>query len=943
MNGNTVFQNNFLLDGVDNNSYSTNLQEGSAQVVIPSVDSLGEFKIQTRTYDAEFGRNAGSVVNATIKSGTNQLHGNAYEFLRNRNLDANDFFSNRAGAPRAKFQQNQYGFTLGGPWYIPKVYDGRNKTFWFGNWERKQTRRGTTTLSTVPTPLMRQLDFRELRSPARNVNVPGLERFANCITGTTLSSSCVDPVAAKLLPLFPLPNTNRAQENVTGGFRGDNYFSAPVERFNSDQGAIRVDHTISEHDSFFVRFAVYDFERVRPGPFHDFNPLADGSFNAVGGANFNRGTNVAVSWTHIFNPGTINEFRAGYNRIASRSQHLTFGQNVNDQFGFKGIPVSPTFTGGLPSLAVTGFGGLGAPEYLPQSQFPHIWQYRDVLSVVRGSHTWKLGAEFRRDTQSYLDLCCNRGSFTFSGQYTGSGLTDFLLGTPSRAALTSETIPHLYQNGIAWFVQDTWRATPKLTANLGLRYEYVSPEFERNNAITNFDPAARNGQGALVSVSRNASGTFERTTIRPDKNNFVPRVGLAYQITNKLVFRAGGGYFIQGYDRHGSESQVVLNPPFLTDVQQSYGANQAPLIFLQSGFPAGFLTPVDINNLDRVSGLFLRTVAGNRRASYIGQASIGFQYSLTRDLALELDWNGNNAHRLWRLMNTNQLRLVTPGQPGILPYPDFRVNRAVPAAPGASPTTIEWLDSVGNSNYNGLQVKLEKRFSKGLSFLVSYAWSKGLADAQEMLSTSGDERGFGRGISPQNRWDLKAERGYYLNDTPRRFVTSWSYDLPIGKGHQFGGGPVVGKILEKWQINGIATFADGQPMGILSTVDTSRTAGGVRTPRADCLKKDNLSNRTPERYLDTTAYAVPKDFYFGSCGPTPGVRVPGLNNWDLSLFKSVPVNERVYFQFRAEFFNLFNRTAFQGPDPRVNLPTFGAIRLLNGDPRQIQFGLKLYF
>lgn len=948
VNGNTALQNNFLLDGVDNNSYSTNLQEGSAQVIIASVDALSEFKIQTRTFDAEFGRNAGSVINATIKSGTNRLRGNAWEFLRNRVFDANDFFANRARLDRPKFQQNQFGFTLGGPVVIPKLVDGRNKTFWFVSYEGKRTRRGTLSLSTVPTPLMRNLDFRELRSAPgqplalRNPTAPGMEQFAGCITGSVLASRCVDRVAARLLPLFPLPNTNRGSEGQAASFGGLNFVSAPVERTDNNQGLARFDHTFSEKDSIFIRFAIGDSVRVRPGPFADINPIADGSFNAVGGQNLNRGTSGAVSWTHVFSPRIVNEFRSGYNRVASNSQQLTFGQNVNDQFGLVGFPVSSNFTGGLPSLAIAGFGGLGAPEFLPQNQYSHVWQHRDVLSWIKGSHTLKFGAEWRRDSQRFLDLCCNRGSFNFNGQYTASGLVDFLLGAPQRVALTSETIPHQYQNGFSWFVQDTWRITPKLTFGYGIRYEFVSPMIERDNRFTNFDVTARNGQGGLVSTPQGVSGTYARALVRPDKNNFAPRLSVAYQINSKLVFRAGGGYFFQGYDRHGSEAQLALNPPFLTDVQQTYVQNQAPSIYLQAGFPTGFLRPVDLNDLDRLSGLFLRTTSQNRRVPYIGQVSAGFQYSITKDMAIEVDYTGNAAHKLWRLMNNNQLRITTPGQPGILPFPDFRVNRAVPAAPGASPTTIQLLDSVGNSSYNGLQVKLEKRFSKGLSFLVSYSWSKALADAQEMLSTSGDERGFGRSVAPQNRWDLKAERGFYLNDTPRRLVSSWSYEIPAGKGHKFGDAPVIGRILERWQFNGIATFADGQPLGIISVVDTSQT-GGYKNNRPDCVRPDRLENRTVTQYLDSGAYAIPQRFFFGTCGPTPGVRVPGLHNWDMSFFKHIPIKENFYLQFRTEIFNIFNRTAFQGPNPRLGEPSFGQIRATQGDPRQIQFALKVYF
>jgi hypothetical protein len=478
---------------------------------------------------------------------------------------------------------------------------------------------------------------------------------------------------------------------------------------------------------------------------------------------------------------------------------------------------------------------------------------------------------------------------------------------------------------------------------MGVRYEYVSPELERRNQVSNFDPSARGGLGAMFSVDPNASGTKARTTIDADKNNFAPRIGIAYQVTDRLVFRAGGGYFYQAYDRHGSESQLGLNPPFLVDVRESYLVGEAPRFYMAEGMPADILDPAPVDDLDRVSKLMLRTVVGNRRAAYIGQASAGFQYAITNNFSLEIDWSGNSAHRLWRLGNLNQLRIETPGQPGILPFPDFRGDRSVPAAPGASPTTIEWLDSIGNSNYNAMQLKVERRFADGFGMLLSYTWSKAIADCQEMLSTSGDERGFGRSVAPQDYWNLKAERALYLNDTPRRLVFSWIWDLPYGRGKVIpSSGGVLGFLLGDWQLNGIATFADGQPLGIISPIDTSRS-GGLHISRADILHSDNLSNRTVEKYLDTTAYALPAAYFFGNSSPTSGVRVPGLNNWDLSLFKNFIVNEDVYFQFRTEFFNAFNRPSFQGPNPRLTDPTFGQIRRSQGDPRQIQFALKIYF
>jgi hypothetical protein len=932
VNGNWGTQNNYILDGVDNNSFSESLQEGSAQVAIPAVDSLAEFKLQTRTYDAEFGRNAGSVVNATTKSGTNQIHGDVYEFLRNSDLDANNFFLNEAGQPKPEFRQNQYGFTLGGPVIIPKIYNGRNKTFWFGNYEGLRVNQGTTLIGTVPTPLMRQGNFSELPQSITSPTATGLGGFGNCIQNKIIQPSCIDPVAQNLLQLYPMPNINFGQEGVPGSFAGNNYINSPTYTTVRDSGAIKVDHTISPSDNIFGRYTTNDTTLRDPGILYSFNPIADGGQQAVTGKTRNRGTNAAFGWTHVFSPSLLNDFRAGYNRIASHDEPLEFGQNVSSQFGTFGVPFNPIYSGGLPSLSISGFTGLGAPTSNPQDQYSGVWQYRDALTWIHGSHQFKFGGEWRRDSEIFLDLNYNRGFFSFSGQYTGSAFSDFLLGLPNETGLETVTIPHLYQNGLAFFAQDTWKMSQKLTVNYGVRYEYVSPQFNRNNEITNFIPTLDGGVGGLETVSPNASGTYDRTLVQPWRLGFVPRLGLAYQITSKLVFRAGGGYFMQGYDRHGGESMPSLNPPFLVDQDETYTANSAPAILLKNGFPPNYIVPVSIDNPAQIASLFIKAEAGNLRPAMVGQISANFQYSVAKNTLLEVGYVGNNAHHLWQFLNYNQGIISTPGTPPVLPYPQF-------GEPGA-PSTIEWLQSSGNSNYNALQVKFERRFSNGLAFLFSYAWSKGLSDVVEGLATDGQPDGYGRWPVPQDAHNLKAEKALFLGDTPNRLVSTVLYQIPLGKGHNFASSGVADVILGGWQANVISTYASGQPIGIYDAVDLSGTTFQIERP--NCVANVPYT-QTITSWLNPANYSTPSAYTFGNCSITPGPRTPGIKNWDASLLKNFFVTEHDYFQFRAEFFNLFNTPQFLGPNSVFGTPSFGQISTLQVNPRQIQFALKFYF
>jgi outer membrane receptor protein involved in Fe transport len=725
VNGNSATQNNYVIDGIDNNSYIENFQGKSAQAGQVPVDAVAEFKLQTRTYDTEFGHSAGGVVNAQIKSGTNQLHGDAWEFVRNSAFDATDFFTNLAGGKKPAYQQNQFGGTAGGPIL-------KDRLFVFGAYEGFRERQGDTQIGTVPTPMMRSLDFSELPNPPTSAglaNLPGLSlpqlagtglTPSQCIQAAKLNPACVDPTAAKVITLYPMPNLNLSQNGVAGGFKGLNYIAAPKRTINTDTGVIRADQKLGEKDSLYEHYSIFDLSEYNPFIFQAYNPIADGSTDIS--LFDNRNQNGAVGWTHIFSPTTVLDFRAGANQLREDAKQLPFGQNVNDQYGINGIPVDPRVSGGLPEFDISGFSQLGSSRWTPMVQKSRVYQFRGILTAIRGSHNIKGGAEWRRDRQIYLDNCCDRGGITFNGQYTDvgqaqTGITDFLLGVPNYAGLTSITFANKYQNGLSLFAQDTWRVSKNLTVNYGLRWERVPYFISSDNAIANFNPNGTNslgGSGVLYTAS--AGSSSQRSTVQTYNKAFAPRLGLAYQLQNKLVFRAGYAIFYENYDRLGNQSDLALNPPFFIDHEINFSSTLPPSILLQNGFPPGFVSPVDITNPDNVNQFFLRAVDPNLRPGMIQQMSGGFEYSLSPSTLLSASWVGNYSHRMWRALNLNQKVLTNPGQPsGDVPFPNYVVDPSAPLTQ-TLPTPLQYLESTGNANYNAALISLERRYSNGISF-----------------------------------------------------------------------------------------------------------------------------------------------------------------------------------------------------------------------------------
>ena len=930
-NGNLETQNYFSLDGIDNNSGSTNLQEGSVQTVQPPPDALQEFRVQTRTYSAEFGTSAGAVINASLKSGSNGFHGDVWEFLRNSDLDANAYFNNLNGLPRGHFAQNQFGGTIGGPII-------KNKTFFFFDAQDFTSRKATSTLSTVPTPLMKTGNFTELKPALAGSNVAGQ---AGCVSGNIIAASCLDPAGVKLLSLYPDPNIPSAvaREGVPGSWTGgSNYqyqYSVPIDTSSYD---VRIDHNWNQNNRIFGRFSDYTVNRQDP-PWTG-NPLA-------GNGNFAtqyhiRGKSVALSWTDVLSPSILNELRGGFSRDYAHSDPIgvTLGTSAASTYGLSGIPAGPD-DAGIPPINIGGLQRLGTAPWRPQVQIAQVWQLLDTLSWLKGDHSLKFGYEFRHESDNFLDAQSLQGQITASGIYTGNtglGVPDFLLGDISTASFTTPAVIHNYKIGNSFFAQDSWRVRKNLTVTYGVRYELFSPLLNHQNALANFTPA--NGGGFVTATD---GDWYARSLVHPDKNDFAPRLGFSYQPIERVVLRGGYGIFYQHDVRIGSEAVLGENPPFFLDesLAQSLGST-TPVFQLKNGFPPSEFGPALLD----LTKLQIRAQDPNQRTPYVEQVSFGPQIEFSQSTVLDISYVGNFGRKEDRLRNANQGQVVGYSATGtpITTFPYTNLNTNVNSLSG-NHAFLELATNDGNTNYNGLLVSLKKRFSRGLSYGVSYTFSKNFADFVDNLTG---------GSTPQNAYDYSLERGFSPFDVTHRFVANALWNLPIGKGGMIlNNGGVASRVVGGWQVNGILTLETGTPFTV--TAPDESFTGANHQSRANCISDPYVGTSTdptkivggtaPGYYLNPAAFAIPAVGTFGNCAPR-SFHGPGLENVDLSLFKQFSLTERFKLEFRSEFFNAFNHANFTNPNSSISPSQIGSFGKIFGtvtDPREIQFALKLYF
>ncbi len=971
-NGGRAYQNNFLLDGIDNNSNLTDLLNGTSYVVQPSVDALQEFKVQTNAYTAEFGRGNGAILNAAIKSGTNEFHGTAYEFLRNDRLDARNFFD----VNRAAFQQNQFGGTIGGPIRIPNLYDGRNRSFFFFDYEGLRIRQGGTLTDTVPTAVERMGDFSSLidytsptgvndcngkptytgeifntrlsqvssASPTGVCGVPfGYDSSGNPVNVMTMTPSAIDSLASSLTNLWPLPNVNGV---------GYNYLANPKKRTNRNNFDVRVDHKFSDKDTSFYRFSYEKQPSIFPSIFQSTGGNGNDFFS---GNELNFYLNDALSETHIFNPHVVNEFRFGYNRVNSHRYQFNFDKDVSKALGIPGVPFAP-LNGGMPEFDFSDNGnGLGDPTFLPSLEIQNTFSYSDNLTWIRGNHSTKFGTEIKSEEFTIFQPASPRGQLGFYNVFTdnpaapgtgGDGFAQFLAGLPDGGYITNLHNVDYVRPVYSFYGLDDYKVTPRLTLNLGLRYELFATVKEKYDAQgtyfiptqTLFVPKGQTAQltptiASLVPISATAS----RGLVPVDTNNFAPRIGLAYKITDRLVLRAGYGIFYAGYETGPwSNPSPPFNPPFFTT--ESYNvpcpaasANPAPgqldcsipgFSHLSNGFPLNSLVDPNTPQLLELDPRIL--------TPYMQQWHVSTQYQLPLDTLLEIGYAGSKGTKLYTFYDGNQPPPTTDTTAAFAP------RRPVPKIDSG----ITIFNSVGKSNYNSLQVRVEKRFSRGLQFAVAYTWSHSL-DIVSAANLGSNNNSGDRYFAAHPDW----ERGNSDFDIHQRFVTSYIYELPFGRGRRFGsrvGGP-LNQVIGGWQISGILTLSTGNWLTI--TDGNSNFANSTGGQRPDLVPGQDPNGKpcVPGQFFNTCAFTDPPLGSFGNLGRNT-VLGPNLKVWDASLLKHFPLSERTTLEFRAEFFNMPNRTNFypNGGGLDLSASDYGYLTSAR-DPRQIQFGLKLYF
>ena len=967
-NGARSYQNNYLLDGIDNNSNITDLQNGASYVIQPSVDAVEEFKVQTSGYSAEFGRGNGAVLNATIKSGTNEFHGSVFEFLRNDKLDARNFFERKRGA----YQRNQFGATLGGPVLIPHLYNGRNHSFFFVDYEGLRIRQERPLQDIVPTPAMRSGDFSALIDYTADAGVTdcnGGPTYLGEIFNTRLTRkdntsptgfcglpfgydssgnplniippSLLDPLAVSLTTLWPLPTISG-----NGGIGAINYLTEPKVQESQNNFDVRLDQTFSERDSGFTRYSYQVQPSTHPAVFQ---ATGGGGNEASAGYDHNFYSSVALSETHIFNPTLGNEARFGYNRVDARHLQQNFDRNVAAQLGIRGVPFGP-LNGGLPLLDFSDVGSIGTPLALPSIQVQNTYSFSDNLTLTRGKHSLRFGAEVRREEFTILQPVASRGHLNFGNTFTdnpanpgsgGSGFASFLVGMPDFGEMTSVHNVDYQRPVYALYVQDNYKVTPSLTLNLGLRYDLFVPIRERFNQQGTYDMSRRTllvprGQEADLTPALAAlipvKATAGRGLVPVNADNFAPRVGFAYKFNDRVVLRSSYGIFYAGYESGGwANPSPGFNPPF--SLSQSFqmpcAASTANLANEQedcsipsfSHFSKGF--PLDALSNPTLPQLF--GLDPNLRSPYMQQWQLSTQYELLADTVLEIAYSGSKGTHLYSFYNANQAK------PSANPNAPLASRRPIPAIDNA----IFQLKSDGNSEYNALQVRAEHRFSHGLSLLMTYTYGHSLDNSSSVNLQSRNFSDFRWSAHPE--W----EHGNSDFDVRHRFVLSYMYELPFGHGKRFASRGVASQAFGGWELSGIASLTSGNWYTILDS--TSNFANSDGSQRPDTVANPNGRHCLPGTVFNTCAFVDPP---LGSFGNTRKNTVlgPNVRLWELSLLKNFTLPKETKLQFRTEFFNLLNHTNFLLNQTGTDLqsPTFGFPDQAR-NPREIQFALKFYY
>lgn len=866
-----------------------------------ALDSLQEFKVQVNFMDASYGHGAASIELIT-KNGTNQFHGVAYNFDRNRAFNAGQFFRPKSGPPR--FTYNQFGGTLGGPIL-------KDRTFFFLSYEGRRASTGDILQGLVPTQQMQVGDFsgtgKTIRDPF-NGNAP--------FSGNIIPSSRWDPIAKQLLPYFPIPNVQRP---------GANFVATPSDVERRDQGTVRIDHHFNQTRSLFGRYSYAN------------DDLGNAAYiKGLGVIRPDRTHFLVIGFTDILTPNLISETRASFTRafLARQSDGDGTSTNYAAQLGLKNLAPSPgdytlpniNLSGSTPGTPAASSGFVGYGTHIVQNNL--YYRLADTITWIKGRHTIKFGADVNRLFVGYDQGSSQNGIFNFTGTFTGDPFADYLLGIPLTATgglgslgTFGGVAKYSIGNQYDAFVQDDWKVTERVTLNLGLRYELFQ---QWRGRLADFDLASGRqllagsssyyvpGQGLVTGTG---SPLLPERPIRTDPNDFGPRVGIAYRLGDKTTIRSGAGVFYATNTGGSVLTTMTSVAPFFV-IANLTSSSTVPQLFLSNLFPAPNQTTASVNS----------NVDLKKRDGYIYQYNMSVQREIGNQVILEAGYIGNTGQK--------QIGTVWVNQPAL------PVNPAIPAAfsarspyPQLTPSFTQVVNSQW-SNYNAGYAKLEQRLRGGLSYIVSYTHSK--------CEDSGSPANPG-----QNQYNRRLERARCDTDIPDNLTASYVWDLPFGRGRRVDiRNPILDGFLGGWELSGITSMISGVPLTITTSGDIAEVGTGNQRGNATGIATSKLDPRTNGlKGFNTAAYSVPVVGRFGNLGRNTQ-RGFGVNDWDLGINKNfgIPrIGEAGRLQVRAEFFNVWNHTQFSGIGTVVNQPaTFGIVNSALS-PRTLQLAMKLYF
>ncbi len=1002
-------QNNFLLNGVDNNVNTIDFLNQTAYAVGPSVEAISEMTVITSGYNAEYGRAAGGVVNVNLKSGTNEIHGSLFELLQNKALDANTWTNNSAGKPLGPFVQNQFGVTTGAPII-------KNKLFIFGDYQGTRIAAsggsvpglGRSGFLTIPTEAFKNGDFSSLLGggvvgagvdgtpvikgaiydPKTTVfNAAGTPISRTPFANNIIPKSRFDPSFAKILSLYPSTN----QPILTGVQPARDFYYVSSGGQVTDQGDTRVDYRLSEKDSIFGSLSWSNTSKTSGSPFSGAAAALDGAdFNGAQETDLSR--NAQMSYTHVWSSNIISETRASFTRLVTSRLGANPDKDLFKEFGIGGY--NPTLAaannGGLPQISFTNYQNTGANNWIPTKEFNNVWDFVQNVAINRGSHSFKVGAEFRQIKFPFFQVESPHGTIAYNNNQTafpsdtkgtngtnfntqtGDAVASALLGQIDNAAISTTNFISSQKVAYAGYVQDDWKVTPKLTVNLGLRYELWSPIDERFGRQANFNlatltldiPKGRNQNDPLppnfptafptVKVTR---GVVASTLIPWDKFDFGPRIGLSYQAFNKTVVRLGYGMFYGGEENQGGSPNRGEGVPFNEKVNLIRGGSIDKHIGVSDPnctncnfFPGALTGGYPTNVFTLPAPVSFRGVALDFRNPLVHKWNVIVQRELPGSMALELGYLGN--HQAHQLTNWNPDPCPNLGYVNnpslscenrrIVPTP--KIPGAVSIGSGLSQTA-----TFGYGNYAAFTAKLEKRFSGGLQFLTAYTWGHTLANTSTTLSGSANF-----GIPDPLNWDSAYSSASW--DIRHSLTSSFNYDIPFGRGKAFGRNlnRAVDIIAGNWHTNGLLTLRTGAPFTIAGAQcqgDWGRCLPDVvRGHNPNAAPSGGRSPGSNGQWFDISAFAIAAPLTGGNLGLQSNTSPPG-RAMDFSVFKDFAFTERFRMQFRAEAFNLANTPQFERPDSSLGDSklaggngNFGKVLgSIAGTERHLQASLRLQF